>query len=565
MKKSETQPALADVEAATPMHWPRVSYGVLPITIMIFVVIACLIAYSLASATVEVSRAHTIDRRLAENQLSVSSIFDSYTHLSWGSVGRLESGDVNRESWQRFMSVYDLEKNFSGMEAIGVSYGKTPKNNVIAYVSPETPQTKQTIDQDVGKTPELVPVMDQAARTGRTVISDAIPNVFSTKKDGRSAKTGFLMFTPFYDTSLPQSDPDQRMSALRGFTIAMFRGEDFFGPIFDKTDLSHTRLEIYLGDVKPSNLLYAAGKNTDQNIRVLRQQMSEYGKPITIVNKMDTAYILTWIATYFPQFILFGGIVMGLLFAGVAGYMLRNRFYRLTYEKERDVEFAKDELLSLASHQLRTPATGVKQYLGMVLQGFAGDISEKQREYLQRAYASNNRQLGVINDILHLAKLETGRIVLAERKFDLAKMVRDVIDEQRESAERGEITLQLDAPPHGSIMGDSHMLRMVIENLVSNAIKYTPTGGVVTVRLTRRANRWVVMVKDTGVGIAKSDFPKLFKQFSRINNPRSEFVTGTGVGLYLAYHLTVLHGGTVSVASRRGKGSTFTVRLPRKF
>src|ERR1700757_2436287 len=236
----------------------------------------------------------------------------------------------------------------------------------------------------------------------------------------------------------------------------------------------------------------------------------------------------------------------------------------MAIEKERDVKVAQDELLSLASHQLRTPATGVKQYLGMVLQGFAGELSEKQRTYLERAYASNNRQLGVINDILHLAKLETGRIVLSERKFDLAKMVRDVVDEQREVADKGGIAMYLNAPSTGMIIGDSHMLRMVIENLVSNAIKYTHEGGTVTVKLIRRGNRWSLVVKDTGVGIAKSDFNKLFKQFTRINNSRSEQVTGTGVGLYLAYHLTVLHGGSISVTSAKGKGSTFTVKLPRK-
>lgn len=108
------------------------------------------------------------------------------------------------------------------------------------------------------------------------------------------------------------------------------------------------------------------------------------------------------------------------------------------------------------------------------------------------------------------------------------------------------------------------MLRMVVENLVSNAIKYTPAGGVVIVRLARRGDKWVVTVKDTGVGIAESDFPKLFQQFSRINNPRSYSVTGTGVGLYLAHHLTELHGGSISVSSVESKGSTFTVKLPRK-
>ena len=253
-----------------------------------------------------------------------------------------------------------------------------------------------------------------------------------------------------------------------------------------------------------------------------------------------------------------------MVFAGITGYMLRSRYKRLTYEKERDVNFAKDELLSLASHQLRTPATGVKQYLGMVLQGFAGDVPEKQRAYLERAYVSNDRQLHVINDILHMAKLETGRIVLTERKFDIAKMLREVVDEQRDQASKGEVALHLRAPSQGWIVGDSHMLWMVIENLVSNAIKYTPPQGIVTIRLVRRGNRWVLTVKDTGVGIAKKDYSKLFKQFSRIENARSDFVTGTGVGLYLAYHLTVLHGGSIAVNSTKGRGSTFTVRLPRK-
>jgi signal transduction histidine kinase len=564
VKKSESPPITTDSMPTAPVRWPGLSYGVLPLTIMILVVIACLIAYSLATANVESSRAATIARRLDENSLRFSSVFDSYAHISWGSTGRAESGDLDSDSWQRFISVYNISKNFSGMEAIGLSYGNSPTSNIITYVSPPNDLTRGSIGYDTGTMPVLKSAMERAVRDGQTIISDAMPRLFSTKKDDTSRKPGFLMFTPFFDTSLPQSNPDERARAVRGFTIAMFRGDSFLEQIFKRRDLSHTSVKVYLGDVKPANLLYTAGQTTDSDVRIVKQELTEYGKTFTVLYTMDTAYILVWLTTYFPQFLLVGGILFGLLFAVISGYLLRNRFFRLVYEKERDVEFAKDELLSLASHQLRTPATGVKQYLGMVLQGFAGDISQKQRDYLQRAYASNNRQLSVINDILHLAKLETGRIVLAERKFDITKMVRDVIDEQRESAEKAEVKLVLEAPSQGSIMGDSHMLRMVIENLVSNGIKYTPPGGVVTVRITRRTNRWVIMVKDTGVGISKSDFPKLFKQFSRINNPRSEFVTGTGVGLYLSYHLTVLHGGMISVTSRKGKGSTFTVRLPRK-
>lgn len=372
------------------------------------------------------------------------------------------------------------------------------------------------------------------------------------------------MFAPYYDQSMPHSSPDERIAALRGYTVALFRGDIFFNQAYRDVDMSHMKTAVYLGDETPSKLLLRKGTTTEQQTRVAKQQIDLYGKTFTFVYTFDTAYMLNWSLTYLPHILLISTLIIGMLFAGVAGYLLRSRFRRLMFEKERDVNFAKDELLSLASHQLRTPATGVKQYLGMVLQGFAGDVPDKQRIYLERAYASNNRQLHVINDILHMAKLETGRIVLTERKFDIAKMLRDVIDEQRSQAEQGDIKMVLHAPSQGWIVGDSHMLWMVVENLVSNAIKYTAPGGVVTIRLVRRANRWVLTVKDTGVGIDKKDYAKLFKQFSRIANDRSDFVTGTGVGLYLAHHLTVLHGGTIGVTSSKGKGTTFTVRLPRK-
>lgn len=564
VSKPPSETSLTELRDNGFFRWPTLTHGMLPLTILVLVVVGSLIVYSLATANVEASRSRDIDRWLRENQLRVSSVLNSYAQLSWGSSGQLESGSLEKSVWNRFISVYDIDNNFNGMEAIGVMSGATPEGSQILYVAPETEQTNELVGKNLGSSSSIQPTLRRAAESGSTTITPALADTFTTKPGKPAASNGFMMFTPFYDPTLPQSSPDERRSALRGYTFAIFRGDVFYETVFKNVDLSHIKLSVYMGEQNSKNLMYKTGVTTDKDVRVVKQELKEYGQTFTIVYTMDTAYIMAWLATYFPQLLLFGGLFFGLMFAVISGVLLRNRYSRLTYEKERDVEFAKDELLSLASHQLRTPATGVKQYLGMVLQGFAGEVSGKQREYLERAYASNNRQLGVINDILHLAKLETGRIVLAERQFDLAKMVRDVVDEQREQAERGEVKLNLEAPPQGLIVGDSHMLRMVLENLLSNAIKYTPTGGSVLVKMVRRGNRWSVSVKDTGVGIAKSDFPKLFKQFSRINNARTELVTGTGVGLYLAYHLTVLHGGSIGVSSRKGKGTTFTVRLPRK-
>lgn len=564
MRRPHPRSTIKNIQSRAVMRWPSLSYGILPTVILTLTIIASLIGYSLASANLEGSRGRSIARTLRENNLRVNSVFDSYAHVLWGSAGHVQSGTVDEASWQRFMSVYNLRENFSGMEAIGLAYGTSPANVVINYVSPKTDVTSAAVNINMGQQPVLVDAMEQAAKTGQTVVSDPLPDLFSTKKEVSSTNAGFLMYTPFYTKETPNNTEAEYLDALGGYTVALFRGDIFFNKIFANIDTSHVKLKVYLGDVKEENLLYAKGTTTTDDIRKGIQKITEYGKTFTIVYEFDALYILVWSLTYFPLIILVSGLTLGMLFAGVSGYLLRSRYHRLTYEKERDVDFAKDELLSLASHQLRTPATGVKQYLGMVIQGFAGDLTEQQRTYLERAYASNNRQLHVIDDILHLAKLEAGRIVLAEHEFDIAEMIREITDEQQDEAAKGDITLTLTAPSRGLMVGDGHMLRMVVENLVSNAIKYTQSGGKVSVQLSRSGNHWNIIVNDNGVGIAKGDFSKLFKQFSRINNSRSEVVTGTGIGLYLAHHLTLLHGGTISVSSSKGKGSTFTVRLPRK-
>lgn len=545
-------------------RWPNLSFIGLPIIVIIATVLGSFAAYSLSNANLETTRNRAIDRTLRDNQTRIRTSLDSYSQLLMSGVGRINSGEIDEQSWQKFMAVYDLRVNFSGMEAVGLAR-KNSSQVIVSYVSPDTDMTRQFVGFDLATVPQLNRALTQAGRDGGATVSESLPQVGSTKTGFSKPAPGFVIVAPFYDQSLSPNTPDEKQAAVLGYTSAMFRGDIFFSQLFKDNDLSHTKLAVYIGDTSPAHRLYEIGTNTDGNqTRQTEQEILLHGQKFILAYSFDTASILSLSQTYLPQALLYGGMTLGTFFALVAGYLLRNRYLRLTYEKERDVEFAKDELLSLASHQLRTPATGVKQYLGMVLQGFVGDITEKQRDYLGKAYASNDRQLHIINDILHLAKIDAGRIILAKREFDLAEMVREVVDEQHDEATKNNIEIIQQTPDIAPIIGDSHMLRMVVENLVSNAVKYTPAKGRVDVQLVRRGTRWVITVKDTGVGIAKGDFAKLFQQFSRINNPRSDYVTGTGVGLYLAHHLTILHGGTISVSSSLGKGSTFTVRLPRR-
>lgn len=228
-----------------------------------------------------------------------------------------------------------------------------------------------------------------------------------------------------------------------------------------------------------------------------------------------------------------------------------------------ELNAAKDEFISLASHQLRTPATGVKQYVNMVLDGYAGKISPKLRTFLEKANDSNERQICVINDLLRVAQIDAGKVVLRKEEIDASRLVADIIHEQSAKfAARDQVVTFKKPKQKMKIRADATKLRMVIENVIDNASKYTPIGKSITVRLTRSRGMVQIAIKDEGVGIAPDDIKKVFQKFLRLDNAMSMEVGGTGLGLYWAQKVIELHDGSVSVASALDEGSTFTLSLP---
>lgn len=223
----------------------------------------------------------------------------------------------------------------------------------------------------------------------------------------------------------------------------------------------------------------------------------------------------------------------------------------------------KDELLSLASHQLRTPATAVKQYLGMILQGYAGKISDEQLKIIENAYKSNERQLETINQILYVAKADAGRLQLQKSYFNLNQLIEDVLsdisDTLKERRQKAEFKPKY---VNMTVYADKQCIRMVVENLLTNASKYTHHGGKIVVSTTKKSNIAILSVTDNGVGIDFEDRSKLFKKFSRIDNELSIQAGGSGIGLYLDKLLVEMHSGHIRVVSQPKKGASFIVHLP---
>jgi PAS domain S-box-containing protein len=227
----------------------------------------------------------------------------------------------------------------------------------------------------------------------------------------------------------------------------------------------------------------------------------------------------------------------------------------------KELNTSKDEFIALASHQLRTPATGVKQYLGMILEGYVGEVPRPQEEFLRQAYASNERQLSTINDLLQIAQINAGKIILSMQECDVVPIIMAVADEQGSNLKRRRQTLTFSMPSTALVWADPLRMRMVLDNLVDNASKYSHEHTDITVAVRAVDDVVEISVSDQGVGIDDRDFAKLFQKFSRIDNPLSLVVGGNGLGLYMVKKLIDAHGGSVEVTSVIQKGTTFTLRL----
>lgn len=226
---------------------------------------------------------------------------------------------------------------------------------------------------------------------------------------------------------------------------------------------------------------------------------------------------------------------------------------------------AKDEFISLASHQLRTPATVVKQLLGMYAEGIITDLPQKHLSLINKAYDSNQRLIDIINSLLKVAQVDSGKLILVFSECNINKLLNECIDEFKETAKNKKQDLSLIYnSKFDTIEADEKNLRMAIENIISNAVKYTHPGGSIEVMASSTKNSLIIEISDNGVGIPSSELNNLFKKFKRIQNDLSDVEGGTGLGLYWAQRIINLHGGTIEVKSTLHEGTTFKLKLPKK-
>lgn len=245
-----------------------------------------------------------------------------------------------------------------------------------------------------------------------------------------------------------------------------------------------------------------------------------------------------------------------------------NEELRIANSKLTELDKMKDELVSIASHELRTPMTAIKSYLWLVLHRHAESLTPKLKEYLSRAYESSERMINLVNDMLSVSRIDTGRLQLNLQALNLKVIIESVLEEFAIRAKEEGLKLEFERPETllPKVLVDPDRIREVLVNLVGNAVKFTGPGGEVMVSARKVGNFVEVAVTDNGPGIPKQDLPRLFQKFGRLSHSfttAAETAGGTGLGLYIAKGIIDLHNGKIWVKSEAGKGSSFyfTVRV----
>ncbi len=222
----------------------------------------------------------------------------------------------------------------------------------------------------------------------------------------------------------------------------------------------------------------------------------------------------------------------------------------------------KSDFVNMVAHELRSPIVAIRQQNSVLLEGLAGPLQEKQEEFLQRGVLKIDQLLELINDLLDIAKIEAGKHIQHQTPTDIGRIITNTITFLEQRAEAQGIRLNHELENMQPVQADPKRIEEVFSNLITNAINYSPEGGIVTVTARCLSDYMEIRVSDTGVGIPSGEIPKIFDKFYRVKDPKTRKVMGTGLGLSIVKGIIDAHNGTIEVESVPGEGTTFRILLP---
>jgi len=242
----------------------------------------------------------------------------------------------------------------------------------------------------------------------------------------------------------------------------------------------------------------------------------------------------------------------------------RERELTQANKKLQEIDKIKTDFVSVAAHQLRTPLTGIKWSYLALLEKETGPLNQAQKEIVEKGLETIDYTISVINDLLNTARLEEGKAEFNFTVQPIGPIIKEIIDQHQPTIKEKEIQMEIDVPLSSSFSFkfDKEKLTVVFDNIIANAVKYTPPKGKISIKSFRREKDIQFKISDTGIGIPKKDIDKIFSKFFRSKNAVGFETSGSGLGLYVAKNIVERHGGTITLESEEGKGTTFIITLP---
>jgi signal transduction histidine kinase len=450
--------------------------------------------------------------------------------------------------------------------------GTRQKYYVVRYLNLRDNGLSSSIGYDMATNPIRFKAMQTARDTGLPTMSGKI-NLLS--KTNSKPQVGFLIVTPVYMGGRIPKNLEEKRNDIEGFIYSPFESSIFFqGILGDKTLPQLLNFQIYDGlKSNQKNLLYDSELSKSKN-------NSTYLPKFNITRKIAIAGE-TWIINYsnHPQFeaesqenlsvfIFIGGLFVSIMLfiLSRSQYMARtnaeivaNKLQYSQKELQKAVGL-RDNFISIASHELKTPVTSLKVYAEMLLRQFSKKGDVQTTDYLSKIIKQIDKLTMLIQDLLNVARIQSNQLTFRIEKFDLNIMVKEIIDNTQQIAVKHKIILKGNIDK--KVWGDRDRISQVLINLLTNAMKYSPKANTIIVTLMDNKSGATVSVKDFGIGISRTHQRKIFGRFYRINDTNEQTFPGLGIGLYISQTIVKRHGGEIVIKSTKGKGSVFQFSLP---
>ena len=479
-----------------------------------------------------------------------------------GGVALFAASDtVTEDEFRRYVDRLDIHNSFPGIQGIGYSTreayglpGERDERHAIRYLEPRDLRNQAALGFDMYAETERRLAMRRARDLGEPALSGRVRLVQEIFGD---PQPGFLIYLPVYARGAIPATVEDRRAELVGFIYAPFRADDLFAGVFGSEQFPRVSFTVHdSATPDPETILHGSMRapgHTPAHTGISKLQIG--GR--------------TWTVTYESQpmfergsgrFLIPLGTLAGLLFSGWLFWLAR----RLSHQRHiaEEASQAKSAFLANISHELRTPLNAISGYVDLMQLGIPDPISPAQQEYLSRIQRAQQHLLTLINDVLNFAKLEAGRVEFRMEPTRLSTIVSDAMSMMLPSAGPAGLQLECGGGPDVWVAGDEEKIRQILLNLMSNAIKFTDTGGRVDVFWERAGDRVNICVRDTGIGIDVAEHDRIFDAFMQADADLTRERQGTGLGLSISRALAQGMRGDLTVSSQVGAGSTFTLTLP---